>query len=288
MQRIKYLIAGGDMRSYYLAGLLKNEYHLVELYGFDKEITKCKNKDLSQMAKADVIVCGIPLASAGGLLNMPCSEESVPVKTLIDMIPAGTVFFAGKIENDARERLEKNGVFYFDLLDREEMAVLNAIPAAEGAVELIINSTPKTIHNSRVLILGYGRIGKVLARILHGFGAEVWVSARKYPDLSWIEVNNFKPVHIRDIERYATDMDVIVNTVPCQMITADILNKIRSDCYILDLASKPGGVDFEHAKKLGLKTDWALSLPGKVAPLTAAEIIKKTIDNVLQEGVIKG
>lgn len=285
MQKPKYLIIGGDMRSVYLADLLKKEYHRVEIYGFDKKTGLSRNTTLSQMMTgAGIIICGIPFASAGGLVNMPFSEDSLPVHTLLDMIPVDALFVAGKIEQDARKILESRGIQYVDLLDREEMAVLNAIPAAEGAVEKIINATSRTIHNSKILILGFGRIGKVLAGILSGFGADVWVEARKYSDLSWIEACGYKPVHLRDMERYVTDMHVIVNTVPHLLITADILDKIRPDCYLLDLASKPGGIDFEHAKKLGFKTDWALSLPGKVAPVTAAEIIKKTIDNVILEG----
>ncbi|AGC69065.1 dipicolinate synthase A chain [Thermoclostridium stercorarium subsp. stercorarium DSM 8532] len=285
MQKTKYLVIGGDMRNFYLAELLKKEYHRVEIYGFDKKDIKNKNSSLAQMINdCDVIICGIPLVSPDGYVNMPFSTETLPLETLIEMIPEGTVFIAGKIEKDVRNTLENRGVNYIDLLDREDMAVLNAIPAAEGAVELIMRSTPRTIHNSRILILGYGRIGKVLARILTGFGAEVWVAARTYSDLSWIEAFGYKPVHLDDLERYITDMNVIVNTIPYQYLTADVLNKVRPDCYLIDLASQPGGIDFKHAEKLGLKTDWALSLPGKVAPLTAAEIIKKTVENVLTEG----
>jgi len=285
MQKPKYLVIGGDMRSLYLAELLKKEYHRVEIYGFDKKLSNNKNASLTQMVTiADIIICGIPLAAAGGLVNMPLSEESLPVHTLIEMMPESKFFVAGKIEKEVRESLTKKGVRYLDLLDREEMAVLNAIPAAEGAVELIIGAIPRTIHNSKILILGYGRLGKVLSKILSGFGADVWVEARNYSDLSWIEANGYKPVHLNDLERYVTEMNVIVNTVPHMMITADILNKIHLDCYLLDLASNPGGIDFEHAAKLGLKTEWALSLPGRVAPMTAAEIIKKTIDNVMLEG----
>lgn len=285
MQKPKYLIVGGDLRSLYLAELLKKEYHRVEIYGFDKKLSNNNHISLSQMmTNSDIIVCGLPLAQAGGLVNMPFSEEALPVHTLIEMIPDNALFVAGKIEKDIRENLTSRGIRYLDLLDREEMAVLNAIPAAEGAVELIIKAIPRTIHNSKILILGYGRIGKVLARILSGFGADVWVEARNYSDLSWIEAYGYKPVHLHDLERYVTDMNVIINTVPHLLITADILNKIHRDCYLLDLASKPGGIDFDHAKKLGFKTDWALSLPGKVAPMTAAEIIKKTIDNVILEG----
>lgn len=285
MQKPKYLVVGGDLRSLYLAELLKKEYHRVEIYGFDKKFPGENSVNLTQMmTNSDIIICGIPLVQAGGLVNMPFSEEALPVHTLIDMLPDDGFFVAGKIDKELRESLTKRGIRYLDLLDREDMAVLNAIPAAEGAVEYILKAIPQTIHNSKILILGFGRIGKVLAKILSGFGADVWVEARNYSDLSWIEANGYKPVHLRDLERYVTDMNVIVNTVPHLLITADILNKIHRDCYLLDLASKPGGIDFEHAKKLGFKTDWALSLPGKVAPMTAAEIIKKTIDNVLLEG----
>jgi len=285
MQKPKYLIIGGDMRNFYLAELLKKEYHRVEIYGFDKKNVKKNNSSLAQMiADSDVIICGIPLMSANGYVNMPFSDESLPVDTLIEMIPKDVLFIAGKIEKEIKENLDGRGISYIDLLEREDMAVLNAIPAAEGAVELIMRSTPKTIHNSRILIMGYGRIGKVLARILSAFGAEIWVAARAYSDLSWIEAFGYKPVHLNDLERYITDMNVIVNTIPYQYITADILKKIRTDCYLIDLASHPGGIDFNYAGKIGLKVDWALSLPGKVAPLTAAEIIKKTVENILIEG----
>ena len=273
------------MRSVYLSELLKKEYHRVEMYGFEKKQPDTKNKNLSLMiSDTNIIICGIPLESAGGLVNMPFSTEALPVNALIEMMPSEVFFVAGKIEKELRRQLDDRGIKYIDLLDREEKAVQNAIPASEGAVDQIINAIPATLHNSRILILGFGRIGKVLSKILHGFGAEVWVAARKYSDLSWIEVYGYKPVHIKDLESYVTDMDVIVNTIPLKILTADILNKIHLDCYLLDLASKPGGIDFEHAEKLGFKVDWALSIPGKIAPLTAAEIIKRTIDNVFQEG----
>jgi len=285
MQKPKYLIIGGDMRSLYLADLLKKEYHRVEIYGFDKKFSEAANLNPVQMAAdTDIIICGIPLTTAGGVVNMPLSEKSLPVNTLVEAISADTLFVAGKIEDDVRAALENKGITYIDLLEREEMAILNAIPAAEGAVELVIKAIPRTIHNSKIFILGYGRIGRVLSRILHGFGAEVWVEARKYSDLSWIEACGYKPVHIRDFERYVTDMDVIINTVPYPLLTEEVLNKIHLDCYLLDLASKPGGINFAYAEKLGFKVDWALSIPGKIAPLTAAQIIKRTIDNVILEG----
>ena len=62
-----------------------------------------------------------------------------------------------------------------------------------------------------------------------------------------------------------------------------MLNKLRKDTLMIDLASKPGGVDFNIAGKLGLKVIWALSLPGKVAPVSSGEIIAGTVLNILKE-----
>ena len=67
------------------------------------------------------------------------------------------------------------------------------------------------------------------------------------------------------------------------IINGSMLRQLREDCLIIDLASKPGGVDFESAKRLGRNVIWALSLPGKTAPLTAGNIIRDTINNILNE-----
>ncbi len=52
---------------------------------------------------------------------------------------------------------------------------------------------------------------------------------------------------------------------------------VKKECLLIDLASKPGGIDQEEAKKQDLKSIWALALPGKVAPVTTAKFIKDTI-----------
>lgn len=71
------------------------------------------------------------------------------------------------------------------------------------------------------------------------------------------------------------------------ILNEPMLKHIDKHTLIIDLASRPGGVDFEAAKRLGLNVNWALSLPGKVAPITAGKIIYKTVCNILkQEGVL--
>ncbi|MGE4275639.1 MAG: hypothetical protein AB7E30_00520 [Lawsonibacter sp.] len=52
---------------------------------------------------------------------------------------------------------------------------------------------------------------------------------------------------------------------------------------ILCPTGTPSGVDLGVAGELGLTVIWALSIPGKVAPVTAGAAIKSTIYNMLRE-----
>ena len=71
--------------------------------------------------------------------------------------------------------------------------------------------------------------------------------------------------------------------MPARVLGESRLSKLKHGCLCLDLASKPGGMDFSAASKLGVKAVWALSLPGEVAPVTSGAIIRDTIYNILKE-----
>lgn len=286
MHRKKFAVIGGDMRNVYLADLLRKDYQYVEIYGLEKsgKPWALKNSPLDFVLEgARVVVGGIPLLSDNNYLTMPLSREKLSFSELFEKIPEGAHMVAGRIIDSVKEQLNQKGVKCTDLLDREEMAVLNAVPSAEGAVHILLQELPMTLLGSRILIVGFGRIGKVLARLLKGFGADVWAAARKYSDIAWIEAQGYKPVPMHQLARYVSDMDAIVNTAPAPVITREILQKARTDCFLLDLASAPGGIDFKSAEAFGFKVMWALSLPGKIAPLTAGDIIRRTIYNILEE-----
>lgn len=163
----------------------------------------------------------------------------------------------------------------------------NAVPTAEGAIEIAISETPVTVHGSRCLVLGYGRVGKTLSHSLLSLGAKAYVVARKYADLAQIENYGCHPLTMNDAKSRIAGFDIIFNTIPALVLDSDTLARTRKDTLIIDLASKPGGVDFEAAKQLGLNVIWALSLPGRVAPVTAGHIIKDTIINMLAESEVR-
>ena len=157
------------------------------------------------------------------------------------------------------------------------------MPTAEGAIQLAMEELPITLHGARVLVIGYGRLGRVLADRLAGLKARVSVAARRYADLAWAENCGYGVEHTGQLAGWLCGYDLVVNTVPVRVLREAELADLKPGCLVIDLASKPGGVDFDAAARLGVKAFWALSLPGKVAPVTAGKSIKTTIYNILTE-----
>lgn len=142
---------------------------------------------------------------------------------------------------------------------------------------------PITLHGARVLVIGNGRIGSLLAGKLRALQAEVWVSARSPKDFARIEAAGHTSLHTNALAGHLAGFDLVVNTVPAQVLGMAELAELPEGCLVLDLASKPGGVDFTAAGQLGRRAIWALSLPGKVAPVSAARAIRDTVYAILQE-----
>ena len=279
----KICIIGGDKRQVYLGLSMIKDGKNVTFYGLDKcELIEEDYSSIEQaIKKSDCVILPMPLSKDGKTLFTPLSDICIPLnQKLCQMVGEKTVFCTNS-------RLLKNtgdysGKQIYDYLDREELAVLNAVPTAEGAIEIAMRYCPRTIHASSCLVTGYGRIGKVLSKLLLALGANVTVSARKLNDLTWIRLNGCNPIHTEDISA-GGKYDIIFNTIPSMIFDKKVLEKTAYDTLLIDLASAPGGVDFEEAEKMGIKAIHALSLPGKVAPITAGEIIKNTIYNMIEE-----
>ena len=153
----------------------------------------------------------------------------------------------------------------------------------EGAIQIAMEELPITLCSARVLVVGCGRIGKLLAVRLGGLGAHVTVAARKYEQLAWAEAYGFGAEHIHQWGGYLCSYDLVVNTVPHRLLGVEELSDLKKGCLVIDLASPPGGVDLESARNLGVRVLWALSLPGKVAPVTAGAGIKTAVYNLMRE-----
>ena len=298
MPQGKFLIIGGDLRNVYIHELLKKEGHRVKAYGFStyadgqcppvpgKPCSGCISRSLSlprALANTDIVIGPTPCCSNGLLLNMPFHTKPLSVSDLFGAMQPGQIFYAGRISPEVIALAAARDIEIHDILDREEMAILNAIPTAEGAIQLALEKMNITLHGANALVLGYGRVGKTLADRLKGMGAHVHVAARKPSDLATARGLGYKAIDCKKLPKILAQTDVVFNTVPSILLDETNLWLLPKHCILLELASRPFGIDPEAAKKEGLALTFAPSLPGKVAPVTAARYILETIDNIQKE-----
>ena len=269
--------------------MLANDGNKVYTYGLENAEELKENSNIIMTEKltdavknVEIIVGPIPFSSNGKDINSPFSDKKISIRELMHIINA-KILIAGAISPEVYDLANDEYIEIIDIMKREELAVLNTISTAEGTIEIIIANTNKIIHGSKVLILGFGRIGKVLARKLAGLAAKVTCAARKDEDLAWIKAYGHIGTNINTIGENLSEYDIIINTVPHLILTEERIKYVKDDCLLVDLASNPGGIDKKAAKDKNLKLIWALALPGKVAPVTTAEFIKDTVYNILKE-----
>lgn len=275
-------VIGGDLRQLTLYRELKKNGFSVFLHGFDR-LKDADITDNTKLFSSDIIILPMPVTTDGVYINSVYSDSPITISRLLDEISPSAIVFGGQIKPMLSNLLKTKGITFFDYLNREELAVKNAVATAEGAISIAISETPYTVHNSRCLVLGYGRIGKILSKMLLGLGAKTTICARRLSDLALSDSFGFNSIPIKSLKNEISNYDIIFNTVPAMILDYDMLSLVNPDTLIIDLASKPGGVDFKFAKSSGVKAIWALSIPGKYAPVTSGKIIKDTIINILNE-----
>ena len=280
-------VVGGDLRQAKLAQLLAEDGHTVHTYALGPPQADipglAAESTLARADMADCVVLPLTISDGAGLLNAPLASSAYPLAPILDQFSPHSFLCGGRVDEESAELARRRGLAIHDYFAREELAVANAVPTAEGAVQLAMEHLPITIHGSKVLVIGFGRVGRLTAQRFQALGARVSVAARRYDQLAWAQAMGYGGEHLGQLKDWLCGYDLIVNTVPAQVLGRGELEAVKPDCLILDLASKPGGVDLGAAGELGLTVIWALSLPGKVAPATAGAAIKSTIYNMLRE-----
>ena len=282
-----FAVIGGDMRQAKLAGLLRQDGHTVRAFAFDRAepeegVQVCTTVHAAA-EEADCVILPLPVSRREGILNTPLSLQTVTLESVFGALKPEQAVCAGRIDPATWEAAARCGIHLTDYFVREELAVLNAVATAEGAIQLLMEELPETLWGLDCLVIGYGRIGKLLSHRLRGLGAHVTVSARKWADLAWIRAMGCAAAVTPRLDGTLDRYGAIVNTVPALILDENRLRQLRPGCLCLDLASKPGGMDFAAAARLGVRAIWALSLPGEVAPVTSGAAIRDTVYHILEE-----
>ncbi len=289
-REVKIAVIGGDTRQIYCAKALSEKGHECSVFGFEnanEDIGCCTRCAVVEDAlfNAEVVVLPLPITVDGENLYMPLSSKSVSLDKLFANVEKNCVVFAGKCSSDVMNMARKYGTVLFDYNEREEFTVANAYLTAESAIGIAMNELNVSLKGMKVLVIGYGRIGKCLCHLLKALGAEVYASARKRRDFEWIRAYGYSSVDTSVIEDVFSDCKLIFNTVPHAVLDDGKLFLVDKECMIIDLASKPGGVDFDSAKNNGIKVIWALALPGKKLYKSAGRVEAEAILGILEDEV---
>ena len=280
-------IVGGDSRLGYLANLLSDAGFAVTSAALENcpvlSEKIARSTVIDAVSAADMVILPLPASADGISLFAPFSFAPIFLSEIFAAAVKGQLILGGKLSKKLIDAVSFRKIELIDYFDREELGILNAIPTCEGALEIALRETTHCVFGSQCLVAGYGRIGKLLANNLRDMGAYVTVAARKYADFAWIEANRMRHIHIGGLQGEIGRFDIVFNTVPVMLFDEKILPYAKSGALFIDLASAPGGIDIEAACSLGLKALSALSLPGKVAPETAAKMIFNTVMNILEQ-----
>lgn len=251
----RILVAGGDLRQVFLGDFLSESF-CVKKYALGE-------KPLSPelLSKVDVLILPLIVTTDGENLNAPFSQENIPLSKLTYCLKEGGIVFGGSFTDYARDIFLSHGFEVIEYMNRDELVIKNCIPTAEGTLQIAMEELPVTVRSLKTLVVGYGRVGKITADLFSSVGADVTATARKQSDLALCEALGIASKKTSEALCAPEAYDLIINTVPSMVIGRKVLEKVSKDCLIIDLASRPGGVDFESAKDLGIKTVWALSLP---------------------------
>ena len=185
--------------------------------------------------------------------------------------------FGGALNQEWVNFLEMNKITYFDFMKLSEVVEGNAYITAEATVAEVLQYSKYSITGQNILITGYGYCGKAIAKIFTALGAKVTVVARRAEVRERILADGYRTLAFDEMKDLIDQMQTVINTVPAKVITEDLIGQMSEEALIIDIASKPGGTDFDAAKKLGITAKLSLGLPGIYTTTSSAKILKDAI-----------
>ena len=281
------LVLGGDLRYLEIINNLKNKYS-VSVVGYKNAcIDDVCDIDINDVLISDYDVVILPVNGVMDDYLINCRFNNTPIRLDDD-------FFVGSKDNvlifsgistpclDNMLKVSNRDCVY--LMKDKDVVRENAIPTAEGVLADVINNTECTLNDSNILVFGYGNVGKVIVDYLRYFSSNICVSIIEPNDklvLDSLGIKCFYSDCRSDLVNSISSCDVIINTVPNNIISDDLIKYINRDCYILDIASHPHGFDREVLDEFFIKNKLYLGIPGKVAPKTSGKILCKKINDVI-------
>lgn len=274
-----YAVIGGDMRQVYLAEQLALLPCRIIYYALEKTPDRCTKATSLENAirSCDCVIGPIPLCQNGTFLKQTVSENHFSLDFILNIMKPGQTFYAGCIPDTFIKSAKEKGIYVYDLMQNNTLAIYNTLATAEGAICEAIQRSPWNLHHSQCAVLGYGRCGRTLTQYLRALSCHVSVYSVDEDERSWARTIADYAEVFETFEERANEFDFIFNTVPALVLGERQLRKVKKSVTIIDIASAPGGIDYEAASRLGVNASLCLALPGKYSPESCATALKQII-----------
>jgi len=284
----KIVIIGGDRREVELYRIWHSSGLNVKMIGFEQSpLINEQNYAVSEdLDSAEVLV--LPLSgikAEGTVVAEFAAQKPLKVTDYLERPVGSYLLLVGSVAPEWKKPLPVRACPVFTA-DNHELALLNAVPTAEGAIQKAMELSEITLHNSSALVIGLGRTGTVLARMLQGIGAQVTAAVNNKRTAALAYTMNIKSVPGTEIREIISEMDFIFNTAPAMILNELLVKRVKKSAIIIDLASAPGGTDFGAAESEKITALLLPGLPGKVAPLTAARILSAVYRDIIMQMLV--
>lgn len=267
LKEMQVVAVGADARLRAAAQTLENAGMAVSFF----------ENDVRLFSSADAVLLPLPMSRDG----IHVRDTSVEIQTILDAVGEDVPIFAGKTDGITDARL-------VDYAKDDFFEQMNAPPTAEGALAIVLSETAITVCGMRVGILGFGRVARAVAYLFRAVGADVTMFVRREEARASAELAGYRGVSLTSLAETVCEMDTVINTIPHRIVTGEVISRMEKDTLIVDLASMPGGVDFDLAREAGIRAIHALALPGKYSPKTAGAIIGETVLSLLSQRKHRG
>lgn len=282
---LKLSFIGGDQRQYYMVQQLLSKGFLIAVYGLElKDLTEHVYHATSlkeAMNFSNTLIVPIPFSRDGKTIFSNASKNDLSIDNFLSELNSFHQVFGGSFRKEIKEEFKNRTISFYDFMEMESVSIANAIATAEGSIVEAIKGSPVNLHGSQCLVLGFGRCAKILADKLKGLNASVTISARNEEALAYANAYGYHALPISSLAKGLEDFQFIFNSIPSMILDESLLSHVRKDVTIIDIASSPGGTNFDYCKQIKINASLCLGLPGKYAAKTSAEILNLAILNII-------
>ncbi|MDD6276589.1 MAG: NAD(P)-dependent oxidoreductase [Clostridia bacterium] len=258
MNNPTYLVFANDEK-------MKICMRILNSYGLPAVEADCENLT-EQLKKCTDIILPLPTVKDGFI-----AETTLTLQDLARLVTPEQRVYCGNIKNP--EFPCKCLSYYFD----DEFLTKNSELTAQGVLRIILENLKCDMNLVTVAVLGYGRCGKAISRLLARCGFKITSFSRRSESIEETKKDGFNAEKLEKIKDNLHRYDVVVNTIPFNIIDGECLSSLDERNTYIEIASKPYGFDNSKINEYKFKYILAESLPGRFTPFSAGRNIAETV-----------